>query len=208
MPTHSRTAFDGALLVFAKPVIAGKVKTRLIPALGAQGAADLYQQLHDRVLATAGKAGYAQLQYWHSGDLASAAVGPPWVSLPQRGDNLGERMFNALTTALATHPYAVLIGTDCPSLTRDDLQAAAHSLSADKDAVIGPAEDGGYVLLGVRRVACELFENVEWGTDTVLAGARNAMQALGWSWDELPTRWDVDRPADLRRLNELTIETR
>lgn len=205
MPANYQTS-TGALLVFAKPAKAGEVKTRLIPELGAAGAAALYRRLHDRVLATAGQSGFAQLQYWQVGDVEQTAIGPPWVRFVQQGADLGERMLHALDTALCKYPYAVVIGTDCPALTVDDLRAARRLLDAGKDAVLSPAEDGGYVLLGVRQAVPELFSGVSWGTDAVLTATRRAMLALGWDWEELPVRWDVDRPADLQRLAALAIE--
>jgi glycosyltransferase A (GT-A) superfamily protein (DUF2064 family) len=97
----------------------------------------------------------------------------------------------------------VLIGTDCPPLDGDYL-ARALAAMADRDAVLGPAEDGGYVLLGLWRAAPELFADMPWGTDRVAALTRQRMAALGWRWAELPMLWDLDRPEDLARYRALS----
>jgi glycosyltransferase A (GT-A) superfamily protein (DUF2064 family) len=93
----------------------------------------------------------------------------------------------------------VLIGTDCPELSAAYVVSALEELNG-QDAVLGPAEDGGYVLLGLRRSAPELFRDIPWGGDGVAAYTRARMGDLGWCWRELPVLWDVDRPADLARM--------
>ena len=95
---------------------------------------------------------------------------------------------------------ALLIGTDSPSLTSDDIKKAAETLARGVDAVIIPVEDGGYVLLGLRRLAPDLFSGIPWGTNTVMEETRLRLRRLKWRWRELPQRWDVDRPEDLERL--------
>jgi hypothetical protein len=109
-------------------------------------------------------------------------------------------MVYALRKTLKKTSHALLIGTDCPSLTRDDLREAAEGLRRGIDAVIGPAEDGGYVLIGLRRCAPELFTGISWGTGSVLHQTRLRLRDLGWKWNELSERWDVDRPEDVERL--------
>jgi hypothetical protein len=94
----------------------------------------------------------------------------------------------------------VLVGTDCPALTADYLAQAFALLDGGADAVVGPAEDGGYILIGLRRTDKRLFDGVAWGTASVLDETRARLAALGWSWQELETLWDVDRPEDLERL--------
>jgi glycosyltransferase A (GT-A) superfamily protein (DUF2064 family) len=109
-------------------------------------------------------------------------------------------MAHAFHETLKTASQAVLIGTDCPSLTVHDLQEAAGVLRQGIDAVIGPTEDRGYVLIGLRRYAPELFTGISWGTESVLDQTRACLQGLGWKWHELSERWDVDRPEDVERL--------
>ena len=113
---------------------------------------------------------------------------------------MGRRMAHAFYATLRKTDSALLIGTDCPSLTCADLKEAGRVLRQNNHAVIGPAEDGGYVLLGLHQVAADLFEGVSWGTESVLEETRERFRNLNWRWDELPERWDVDRPEDVNRL--------
>jgi len=115
----------------------------------------------------------------------------------QVGDDLGERMANALQDALNTHSQAVIIGTDCPPLDQEYLVSAFQALENGSDAVIGPAADGGYVLLGLRQFHSILFTDMDWGTDTVLNHTKAKLHQLGFTYVELNTLWDVDRPDDL-----------
>ena len=124
------------------------------------------------------------------------------LSAQVRG-NLGTRMLAACRRVLRTGNDVVLIGTDCPVLRAADLRAAARALRSGVDAVLSPAEDGGYALIGLRRVSPRVFSGMEWGTETVLADTRRRLRGLGWRWRELRTVWDVDRPEDYRRLARL-----
>ena len=105
-----------------------------------------------------------------------------------------------LAALAAANGPALLIGTDCPALTADHLRAAADVLRAGSDAVLIPAEDGGYVLIGARVPHPALFDAMPWGTAGVMAETRRRLVALGLSWREPATLWDVDVPADLERL--------
>jgi rSAM/selenodomain-associated transferase 1 len=105
-------------------------------------------------------------------------------------------MAAALARALQRTDRAVLIGSDCPGYHSGYLKAALGALT-DHDAVLGPAADGGYVLIGLSRYAPQLFAKMPWGTGKVLAQTRAALERLGWSWAELPTLTDLDRPEDL-----------
>jgi hypothetical protein len=118
----------------------------------------------------------------------------------QTEGDLGRRMSHAFRETLKRAPMALLIGSDCPSLTPDDLKEAKKILEQCVPAVITPAEDGGYVLIGLCQYDPALFEEIPWGTESVLKETRKRLLQLGWSWQELPTRWDVDRPEDVVRL--------
>ena len=120
---------------------------------------------------------------------------------PQQGNDLGARMQAALRSALDRGRPALLIGTDCPALDAAHLAAAADALR-DHDAVFVPAEDGGYVLVGLAR-AVDAFEGIAWSAAGVMAATHARLAAAGASWRELPPLWDVDRPEDLRRLAAL-----
>lgn len=193
------------VLVFAKAPIAGRVKTRLLPALGAEAVAALHRQLVRQTLAAAVEAGIGAVELWCAPSpdhpFFEACRAQFGVGLrDQRAGNLGQRMARALRSALRDSPYAIVIGSDCPALTPDDLRQAAAALQQGFDAVLGPAEDGGYVLLGLAGYAARLFENIAWGRASALAETRRRLGELRWRWHELPVRWDVDRPEDYARL--------
>jgi glycosyltransferase A (GT-A) superfamily protein (DUF2064 family) len=109
-------------------------------------------------------------------------------------------MHRAFERALAGVSAAILVGADCPALTPQHLREASAALAAGHDAVLAPAEDGGYVLIGLRRVHSSLFEGIRWGGPDVLEDTRARFGALGWDWRELDTLWDIDRPEDLERI--------
>jgi len=175
------------VVVFARTPRAGCVKTRLIPLLGEQGAARLHARLLHRALRTAREARLGAVELWTA-------------ERRQRGRDLGERMLHAFAHCLRRADRVVLIGSDCPVLRPRDLRQAARWLAGGADAVFAPAEDGGYALIALRRVSPRLFQGVEWGGAQVMAQTRARLTALGWRWRELPEVWDVDRPADYRRL--------
>jgi len=200
---------DARIMVFAKAPVPGAVKTRLIPQLGAQGAAHLHEELAQRSLGTALNAALCPVQLWCSPSVQHeffTRCRQRYALLTlacQHGPDLGARMAQAFTQTLAHCRYAVVIGTDCPALAAADLRAALSALQEGYDAVLGPAQDGGYVLLGLRRFDATLFEDIAWGGDKVAELTRAHLRALGWRWHELATQWDVDRPEDLARLAEL-----
>ena len=118
----------------------------------------------------------------------------------QSEGDLGARMLNAFEDALTRSRHVLLTGSDCPSLTAADLRAAARALREGRDAVFGPTEDGGYVLVGLSQAMPALFDAMTWGTATVMEETRQRLRNLGWRWHELPVHWDVDRPQDYQRL--------
>lgn len=196
---------DAAVLVFARAPLPGAAKTRLIPLLGAEGAAALHRRLVRQALASAAAAGAAEL--WCAPDCSDpflqAAAADCGASLhAQRGNDLGARMADALADALRRQRYAVCIGSDCPALNTRHLQQAIAALREGHDAVLAPAEDGGYALVGLARPAPGLFAGIDWGGSTVMAETRDRLRAGGLRWLELETLWDVDRPEDYRRLQQ------
>lgn len=196
---------DCRLIVFAKAPIPGQVKTRLISSIGATSAAALHEKLVFHCLATVIDAGVAPIDLW-----CAPTIRHPFfircskefhVELHTQPDgDLGRRMGWAFRKTFRRASSALLIGTDCPSLTQGDLTKAAEFLVQGIDAVIGPAEDGGYFLLGLRHYDPLLFTDISWGTESVLDQTRARLRRLGWRWHELPERWDVDRPEDMERL--------
>jgi rSAM/selenodomain-associated transferase 1 len=192
------------LIVFAKAPVAGQAKTRLIPALGAAGAAALAQRLLEHTVATATQAGCRHVELCTTPDAGHAAfqslAARHALTLTTQGDgDLGRRMDRALTRALHDHAHAVLVGTDAPALDAARLAQAQAALH-DHDAVFVPALDGGYALVGLRRPAPALFAGVAWSTPQVMAQTRERARAAGLRWAELEPVPDVDEPADLVHL--------
>jgi hypothetical protein len=198
------------VLVFTRTPVPGQVKTRLIPAIGAARAANLHRAMVWRTVVTATEAGVGPVSLWCTpasehpffGEIQQAFAIRAHV---QSGSDLGERMHRAFQSQSGDAPGALLVGTDCPFLASEDLQQAAQALRGGADAVIGPAEDGGYYLIGVRASDRAVFSGIAWGSDEVLAATRQRFRELGWQWRELATRRDVDRPADLHALDDLLI---
>ncbi len=201
---------SGTLIVFAREPVPGQVKTRLIPALGADGAARLYRRLLGIALRAAAATPCAHRQLWCAGAPAAGGEcarlaawhGCTWHH--QGAGDLGARMSAGLAEALAATDRAILIGSDCPDYTPAYLSAAFAAL-ADHDAVLGPAADGGYVLIGLRRPAPALFAGISWSTPSVLAETRHALRQTGLNWVELPTLHDLDCPQDLAGFDQLLV---
>jgi rSAM/selenodomain-associated transferase 1 len=193
--------------ILARAPIPGQAKTRLIPAIGADGAARLQSWLLQRTVAMALVADVGPVTLWCAGDpghpdfAVCRAYGPVVLRHQPEGD-LGQRMLTAMRES-ATPSGVLVIGTDCPAMSAGDLREAAERLRHN-DAVVTPAEDGGYVLIGMNEPLGSVFEHVDWGTDRVMAQTRERLKASGASWDEPATLWDVDRPEDLSRLFALS----
>lgn len=186
--------------VFARAPVPGRAKTRLIPALGADGAAALQRQLIERTLATACTVPGARVTLWVAGDIdhpfiAATASRFGVAVAAQDGADLGERMHLAF---VATAAPLVLVGTDCPQLVAADLAAAAQAL-ADHEVVIQPASDGGYVLIALRDPRPRLFTSIDWGGPRVLQQTRARVAELGLRCLLRPTLDDLDTAEDLQR---------
>lgn len=192
------------ILIFAKAPIPGQVKTRLMPLLGIEGAAQLHREMVNQTVQHVRAAALAPLQLWCAPDIEE----PLFDNLrrteklelyAQHGADLGARMLHAFTAALRSAEMAVVLGTDWPALDPGLVATALQRLQNGDDAVLGPAEDGGYVLLGLRRADPLLFSEIEWSSARVSAQTRERLQRLQWRWSELPISWDLDRPADFER---------
>jgi rSAM/selenodomain-associated transferase 1 len=198
-------ASRATVIVFAKAPVPGEVKTRLIPRLGADGAARMHAALIERSLETARTAGLGSVELCcapHADHQFFAACAERFgVALTaQVAGDLGARMSAAFDRVVPDAGPVLLMGTDCPALTPEHLREAADALAAGYDAALGPAEDGGYVLVGLVRSSPRVFEGIEWGGSSVLRDTRARLARLGWRWHELAALWDVDRPTDLARL--------
>lgn len=195
-----------ALIVFAKAPVAGQAKTRLMPALGAAGAAQLAEQLLLHAVQQAGDVSVDHLELCVSPDAEhpvferaqSVAQGHLHLTLQGDGD-LGERMHRAMARVLKVHCSVLLMGSDAPALTTQVLQSAQQALQ-QHDAVFVPALDGGYALVGLTRPAPALFMGMTWSTSQVMAQTRERARQAGLQWAELPAVADIDEPDDLLHL--------
>ena len=196
------------LIVFARLPVPGRVKTRLAATVGDAAALDVHLRLVDAVVSLATRAAVdeRELRYAAPADgsdaralqLPRALAAAGWRVGAQAGADLGARMHVALCDALAAGRLPVLVGSDCPSLRTDDVDAAFDALAAH-DAVLAPAEDGGYALVGIARPLPDAFRDIGWGGPGVMAATRERLAAAGARVAELRTVWDVDTEADLRR---------
>jgi rSAM/selenodomain-associated transferase 1 len=193
-----------AVAVLAKAPIPGFAKTRLIPALGAERAALLQARLIERAVTTACTAAVGPVTLWLThhenqhglSDLqARRSIGIDY----QNDGDLGARMHAA---AIAANGYVLIMGTDCPALEPRHLRSAAVLLRSGTDVVLIPAEDGGYVLIGMHSPHPELFSELPWGTSRVVEETRRRIKDSGLSWQEPFILWDLDTAADIARLRE------
>ncbi len=201
---------DAAILVFCKAPVAGQVKTRLMPQLSAEQAVDVHIELTERTLSLLNNSYFCPIQLWCSlgtshlffDDCANKYK----VSLhTQQGKDLGERMYHAINTALTTSSSVLLIGCDCPSFESNDFEFAITALEAENDVVIAPAEDGGYVMIGMTQAQPQLFSNMTWGHDLVLNDTRHRLAELDLKYIETRPHWDVDTANDLQRYKRTKI---
>lgn len=194
---------DAVIILFCKAPHPGQVKTRLIPTLSPEQACEVHIELSLKTLQRATQAGLCPVQLWCAPStehlfFTEAANNFPITLRQQQGNTLGERMHHAFCNALKNHRRVLLMGCDCPSLTSHDLHEALVALQ-DNAVVLAPAEDGGYVLIGLNQAQPTLFENMPWGTSQVLAQTRQQLLAFSLNHHELKLQWDVDTPEDLGR---------
>jgi len=193
------------IAIFAKAPVPGYAKTRLIPALGADGAAALHATMIRRTVETACAAELTRVTLWCAPDPSHAVfremAHKHGVALRRQfPGSLGARMLAAFRCQPARRPL-LLIGTDGPALRPDHLRACALSLHHGDDASFLPTEDGGYLLVGLRRAVPQLFVDIAWSTPSVMPQTRRRLRRAGLRWTEPDTLWDVDTPHDLKRLS-------
>lgn len=196
--------FDNSrILIFAKAPVPGQVKTRLIAELGAAGAADLHAELLEDTVKRCSRAQLAPVLLY----CAPNTLHPVFIALseryripllPQVEGDLGQRMGSAVQQVLSDAAHVLLVGTDAPPLQPVEMRQALQAME-QSDAVMIPAEDGGYVLLGLKRYVADLFDDMPWGTSRVADITRSRAVAAGLDLCELPALWDVDRVEDLVR---------
>ncbi|GCB05235.1 TIGR04282 family arsenosugar biosynthesis glycosyltransferase [Ralstonia sp. SET104] len=192
------------IIIFAKAPYPGLAKTRLIPALGTLGAARIAQRMLDSTLASAlaARLGPVELRVTPTIDAPEwqGVRLPDTVAVQEQGNgDLGARLARAAALAVGLGQAVLLIGTDCVELSAVLLRAAATALR-QHDAVLYPAADGGYALLGLSRYHPSLFTDIAWSTDCVAFDTASRIARLGWSLHQGAMLHDVDEPADLARL--------
>lgn len=190
------------IAIFTRAPIPGAAKTRLIPALGPEGAARLHAALTEHAIACALEANVGPVELWCAPDAAdpffAQCAREHRVTLrAQAPGDLGAKMLAAFEAARGP---LLLMGSDCPSISARDLRDCADALGQGADAVFLPAEDGGYGLVGASRPVPQIFTDVEWGGPRVMAQTREKLEDLGLRWREPRVVWDVDLPEDYARL--------
>jgi len=199
------------LIVFIKSPEPGKCKTRLMPFLSAKQASEFYKSLVITCLdnlASLSETPIALYTYPDSGHPFIQAINNnyPVTLHNQSGNNLGERMHHAINASLKTHNQCVLIGTDCPLIDTAYINDAFNSLQ-QHDMVFGPAEDGGYVLVGATKTQTNIFSNINWGTNKVLQQSLKNNKTAGFTTDLLQLLWDIDTPEDYLHYQSLINAT-
>ena len=182
----------GRIMVFCKAPEAGQVKTRLAVSVGEQVAATIHKFLAWQCLQRAVKANLAPIELW-----CSPTIDHPFFSRcknelgvtlkTQVSGDLGDRMLHAFTHVLSNNPYAIVIGTDCPALDAQYLETSLAVLDEGMDTVIGPAEDGGYVLLGLSQLQKQLFAEMPWGTSAVMEKTNSRISG---TVKKMPLMWE------------------
>ena len=205
-PDDSVTRPAGALIVFARLPVEGRVKTRLAETIGPQAACELYRCFVTDVVLAARRGGSRIHIFVDPPDSESAFrawLGDDLTYRPQTGVDLGERMAGAFREVFTTHPQAILIGTDCPDLPGPLIDSALQGLFSC-DAVIGPAFDGGYYLIGFRREAFleEVFSGIEWGSNTVFGATMTVLEKTRLNVHVLQEWRDIDKYDDLLSFYE------
>lgn len=203
-------AAGAAVAIMAKAPVAGLAKTRLAPMIGATAAARAQRLFTRHTLYVAQQAALGPVRLWCAPDpthrffRALAGGYRDLQQLAQAAGDLGARLRQAMEQHFATTPTLplLIVGTDCPVLAPGHLQQAAQAL-ASHDAVLIPATDGGYVLIGMRRPLPQAFDGITWSTAQVLQQTRERLQAAGATWRELAPLWDVDEPGDWQRYQRL-----
>ncbi|WKD51297.1 TIGR04282 family arsenosugar biosynthesis glycosyltransferase [Microbulbifer spongiae] len=199
------------LVVMAKAPLSGYAKTRLIPALGERGAAALAERLLHHTLEACVRADLGPVElhvvpdpshaYWRDFPLS------PGISLyGQSQGDLGQRLWHASRNARALGQGLLLLGTDCPALTAQRLHTAAEVLQRS-DAVMYPAKDGGYALLGLKEVQARLFEDIHWSTAEVAQQTLDRLWECGMHCQRLEALTDIDEPGDLTALPQAWRES-
>ena len=198
------------LLIFTKSPILGKVKTRLQPDYTPEQSLTVHKRLMLNTLELTKNLKDFDIELCCAPNRNTSFFLECEKNFPislnnQEGADIGERMAFSLSVSLKTHEKVIVIGTDCPDIDEDYITQAFAALS-ENDAVIGPASDGGYVLLGLTKFSMALFTDISWSSDKVFAQTKKVFENLSWSLKELGIMHDLDRPEDLLKYQDLLNE--
>lgn len=195
-----------AVAIFARAIAAGKTKTRLIPSLGPEGAAEFHRALVADALRKVARLRGSLSRYLYAagGKLPAEMLPDSFICRRQTGEGLGPRLDHALGGLLRQHSRVAIIGTDSPALSPSMLRLALEELRTT-DAVLGPCPDGGYYLIGMRRTRRGLFDGVRLGTEFAFRDTRDSLIASGLSCSVLEPCPDVDLPRDLTALKKFLV---
>jgi rSAM/selenodomain-associated transferase 1 len=208
--SDKKPASQQLLIVFAKAPVEAQCKTRLIPLLGESGATEFYKDLLQHCLHRVSQLDNTDIALYvtpHTQHpfIQQLATNYGTALQAQQGKDLGERMHHAMQQGLQAYQRVVLIGSDCPDITAHYLEQAFATLQ-QSELVIGPAKDGGYVLIGGQRISTDIFANTHWGNEQVLAQCLQNIHHAGYSHQCLPTLQDIDTPEDFLQ-NQLQLQT-
>jgi rSAM/selenodomain-associated transferase 1 len=200
---------DVLIIIFARAPILGQVKTRLIPCLGEQGATHLYQLLLDQTLKLVTASPLIKINLCLTPESDTTYFTQRFnlstkVITKQKGNDLGARMYHAMTQGLVQYKKVILIGTDCPFMTQTDLSEAILALD-HYQMVFSPAYDGGYVLVSAVNQLNNVFNSIDWGTAFVMSQTRVQLRQQHLLWHELKTQHDIDIEDDLKQLNNMAV---
>jgi uncharacterized protein len=190
------------LIIFVKAPRPGHVKTRLAETIGAQAACDAYLDFVATVVGNLGALQNVQLRFSPDDALSEIRqwLRPGWTAAPQGDGDLKQRLTSAFREAFSAGVERVaIIGSDCPDITRDDIESAWSALG-DHDVVLGQAEDGGYWLIGLRGEQPSLFQNIAWSTNVVLEETLARAKTANLKTKLLRQLSDIDTAEDLRRF--------
>lgn len=193
---------DSCIVMFARAPVKGQVKTRLIPALGEQGALEMHLQLMNRQMDVLNNSTLCLKQLWVDQCCEHAAFEKFTGDVKlQKGLSLGDKMFHAAEDVLRKFSKVVIIGSDCPGIDEAYLESALRELDkSSNDVVLGPALDGGYVLIGMKHPYEDIFQDIEWGSELVLQQTINQLNKSDLVYSTLPALRDIDIAEDLEDL--------
>lgn len=196
---------ETAIAILAKASVPGTVRTPLIPLLGPDGAATLYERCTDHAITTAVEAGIGPVELWCRPSMlnpffAEMARAHPVTLRVQGNGDLGMRLFRTFEALLTANPLAIVMGSNCPALLPVHLRMVAEALDDGYDAAFVPMDDGRCAAGGMRKASEELFKDLSRAPGTVMDALKARLRELRWRWLELPTLWDLDAPAGFSRL--------